>query len=275
MKSSIIAPKSELSLLTQSLEQGLISYLERLADDLHKKYDVPREEVLRGVSMVPENKEPSLKTQQTTQQTTQTEESIEKKLLTKKKNELVEICKSKNLYITGTKKNLVDRILGREKPKNTKKKKNVKSNPTIIDHLVSKLEKIEITKNEHGNYHHSNTNLVFDKETQKVVGKQLNNGEIQPIDAEMIDLCNKYKFSFVLPENLKNQNTIDEPEEKASEEEELEEEELEEEELEEEELEEEELEEEELEEEELEEEVEYEDEEEIEEEEVEYEEVYE
>ena len=116
-----------------------------------------------------------------------------------KRNELIEVCKKKELSVSGTKKDLIKRIL---------KKENQKEN--IVDKLDLSLNSVIIKKNSFGNFVHSPTKFVFDKENKSVVGKEDNHGQILPLTKNDIDICNKYKFKFVVPEDL---NTKDEDEE--------------------------------------------------------------
>ena len=46
-----------------------------------------------------------------------------------------------------------------------------------------------LNKNQHGNYVHHGTNLVFDKETSSVKGKQLLNGTLDDLTESDIQLC--------------------------------------------------------------------------------------
>lgn len=116
-----------------------------------------------------------------------------------KRNELIEVCKKRELSVSGTKKDLIKRIL---------KKENQKEN--IVDKLDLSLNSVIIKKNSFGNYVHSPTKFVFNKENKSVVGKEDDEGQILPLDKNDIDICNKYKFKFVVPEDL---NTKDEDEE--------------------------------------------------------------
>jgi len=159
-----------------------------------------------------------------------------------KKDDLIQICKDKGLSYTGKNKGQLVNLIN-------------KSNTGISKQINKFKPIISIKKNSFGNFVHDDTKFVFDKVNKFVIGKQNQDGTINNnINETDIDLCNKYKFKYVLPENL--DVNVEEVEEEEEEEEEVEEEEVEEEEeeVEEEVEEEEEEEEEEVEEEEVEEE---------------------
>ena len=119
------------------------------------------------------------------------------------------MCKGKGLKVGGTKNDLVSRIQQYEnnKTNNVFKTENEKSSQAkgplsnvVVNKLVEKIPVIEIKKNKFGNYEYKS--LVFDNKTQKVYGKQSIDGTILKLTKEDIDTCNQYKFSYVLPDNL-------------------------------------------------------------------------
>ncbi len=121
------------------------------------------------------------------------------------KNELIEICKNKKLKISGSKNDLISRIISLET-----QNKQPETQQTIIKKLAEKIPKLEIKKNEFGNYEHKETSFVFDSKTQKVYGKQNEDGTISELSSEDINLCNKHKFSYLIPNNLdKKINILD------------------------------------------------------------------
>jgi hypothetical protein len=125
------------------------------------------------------------------------------------KNELSALCKKQNIKCTGNKSELITRLCAGEKKKEdikapVKISKNKTSN--IIKKLSSTIQPISVTKNKFNNHEHAETGLVFDQ-TGKVIGKQNENGEVKQLSYEDIDICNKFKFPFIVPENL---NKLDE-----------------------------------------------------------------
>jgi hypothetical protein len=154
-----------------------------------------------------------------------------------KKPELVSICKEKKLPISGTKNELIDRILNG--PKDNKKPKPFKSDKELKEHkepkepkehkepLGSKISKvikkqtpinskpiykkireqfteekrepIIIKKNIHGNFEHLDTGLIFSI-NKKVIGVQGSDGSIKNLSIK--DIENVYKYHFELEKNI-------------------------------------------------------------------------
>jgi len=155
------------------------------------------------------------------------------------KTELKNLCKEKNLPVSGTKQELIDRLLnGKSNPKTTKSTKTTKttdSKESTKDNIDSKgtkvvkkvkqtitktnLEKpvfknimdkdkivpIVIKRNIHNNFEHLETRLVF-SEQKKVIGVQDISGEIRRLNVE--DLENVYKYHFELCKEAKVQDNI-------------------------------------------------------------------
>ena len=135
-------------------------------------------------------------------------------LLKLDKKELVELCKTKKLKIGGTKKDIVDRILKYDDEElddnKTEKKKIVKNDtPAVVKKLVEKIPPIQIRKNEWNNFEHSETSLVFNNKTQKIYGRQNKDGTISKLTKNDIDLCNKFKFAYTIPDNLNKKEEED------------------------------------------------------------------
>lgn len=122
------------------------------------------------------------------------------------KAELVELCKAKQLKTTGTKAVLVSRLSGEEPvvaPKTvSESKKTSTSKVPVIKKLMSKIETVPIMRNQFGNFMHPESKLVFSKAGENVIGKQNDDGSIDDLTPEDINICNKYKFAFTMPENL-------------------------------------------------------------------------
>ena len=123
--------------------------------------------------------------------------------------ELKAILKSKGLKVGGKKADLIARILNGDDSKPKKKTKVQKNTPKIIKELTENISHIQIRRNSFGNFEHQETRLVFNKETQEVIGKQNDDGTLSDLTKEDIEMCNKYKFKYVLPENLNKQTSLD------------------------------------------------------------------
>lgn len=139
-------------------------------------------------------------------------------LLKLSKSELVELCKSKGLKVSGSKPELVDRILNADENKNNEKitKQLIKTTPTkkvnspSIKKLIDKNKIIDICikRNKYDNYEHEETGFVFNNKTKKVFGRQLPDGSVVELRPEDIDICNKYKLSYYIPDNLDNKSNL-------------------------------------------------------------------
>jgi hypothetical protein len=125
------------------------------------------------------------------------------------KKDLILLCKEKKTKCTGTKEELIGFLnksngvvftkqasISNNQPKisfspDNKKKKIIKQDQKIL----------KLSKNEHGNYMHNETNLIFDKTTQRVIGKQ-NGDKIDKINVDDIEKCKSYNFDYDIPFNL-------------------------------------------------------------------------
>ena len=130
------------------------------------------------------------------------------KILSMNVPELKALCKKKGLKATGKKQELLALLLKGEEsstPVKTESKPTKTKSPvtaTVVKKLSNANSTVAIRRNTHGNHEHPETSFVFDPKTKKVTGKQNENGKVDPLTEEDIDLCNKYKFSYVLPDNL-------------------------------------------------------------------------
>jgi hypothetical protein len=142
------------------------------------------------------------------------------------KPELISLCKAKGLKTTGTKQELIDRLSQQTESKVETKaelvqktltstkvatavgKKEVVSKAPVSKALVANTPQISIRRNQFGNYEHPETSFVFDRQNKKVIGKQNDNGKIEELTSEDIDICNQYKFDYVLPTNLNKKENM-------------------------------------------------------------------
>lgn len=137
----------------------------------------------------------------------------ENSLLQYKKPEIQALCRQRGLKCTGTKEQLIALLLSKDgssaklpaKKEVVSKKaepiKKVSSTP-VAQKLVSSIPTVAIRRNQHGNHEHPETSFVFDKKTKKAIGKQNEDGTIDDLTSEDIDICNQWKFQYVLPDNL-------------------------------------------------------------------------
>jgi hypothetical protein len=141
------------------------------------------------------------------------------------KAQLAGICKKKGLKVSGTNSELMNRIIDSNREgegsssseplktvakKTVAKKAAVKSEPSILKKITQVAPVIQIKRNSFGNYEHTESHLVFDKEDRVVIGRQMSDGIVIDIDDNDIEICKKYKFDYRLPENLdKNKKNAD------------------------------------------------------------------
>lgn len=145
------------------------------------------------------------------------------------KIELIALCKKHSKKCTGKKEELIDRLLDKnsevkaekivkidkpikaEKKVNVKSKKEDKDNSVVLQKIKDNIPTTAIRKNGFGNLEHPETNLVFNKVTQRVIGKQEKDGTVSDLTDEDIEKCKQFKFNYDLPKNL---DTEQEEEEK-------------------------------------------------------------
>ena len=138
--------------------------------------------------------------------------------------ELHAACKEKGLKVTGTKGVLINRLLGREETtsKTTPTKRSTKKStatpkpkksaqpkaPTVLKKITEHIETKNVRRNQHGNYEDFQTHFVFDSVTQKVIGRQHDDGSIIPLTEEDINLCNKFRYTYEIPENIDHDKEV-------------------------------------------------------------------
>ena len=144
---------------------------------------------------------------------------VDHSLLSKcSKAELVELCKAKGVRYSGTKVVLIEALTGQKlasppkkatpKSKKETKKEKVVATP-VAKKLTAKIPIVPIRRNQFGNFEHPETSFVFNNKTQKVVGKQNDDGSVEPLTKTDIDICHKFKFMYELPENLDQKMGLD------------------------------------------------------------------
>jgi len=137
-----------------------------------------------------------------------------------KKADLQALCRQKALKCTGTKEQLIGYLLGKDSATTSVKTPPKKEAPVkkvieeksistpVAKKLTSSIPAVAIRRNQHGNHEHPDTSLVFDKKTKKAIGKQNEDGTIDDLTPEDIDICNQWKFQYVLPSNLDKKTAL-------------------------------------------------------------------
>lgn len=106
--------------------------------------------------------------------------------------------------------------------KTTKTAKNANSeqkDKEVVNRLVSHEKEVKktepalsLSRNKFGNFEMVDTGFVFDPKTRQVVGTQNDNGNIDDLTKEDIELCKEYNFKFLIPEKLKSKITASDSE---------------------------------------------------------------
>lgn len=195
----------------------------------------------KGVSESKTVKTPKTESKQETKVETRVESKSETKsepqgdttesLMQLTKQELQERCKKAGVRSSGTKNELVKYLLEKKPKPQTKipdfikktvvEEKKSEPKPTIIKKISASQPVFNIRRNKFNNYEDVNTGFVFNNLSKKVIGKQNPDGTVSDLTKEDINICNKYKFQYVLPTNLdKNTKTEDVKVEELDEEEE-------------------------------------------------------
>lgn len=135
------------------------------------------------------------------------------KLLKHTKNELIALCKKAGVRCTGTKVQLVEYLTdGAKTPiKKTPVKNEIVKND-VVKKLTLNIPVVPVRRNDHGNYEHPESSLVFNHKTQEVIGTQNSDGSISELTEDDIENCKKFKFNYILPSNLDKTSTLDDVE---------------------------------------------------------------
>ena len=195
----------------QSFNNVFVNYIEQIS----LKYNISYDELLHlwNGNVEKDNNLDNIKkdkNEEDGEDVKKEEDNIDtEKILKASKAELVAMCKKQGKKCSGTKNELISRLVSKPVVKKTKKKKKELKTPPVIKKINASIPAIQIRKNKFGNYEHVDTGLIFNKHTKKVIGKQHSDGQIVELSYSDIDLCNKYKFSYNLPENLNKKSTLD------------------------------------------------------------------
>lgn len=208
--------------LSQTLTKNIETVVEKVVNSfictVAEKYSIDEKELLLLWSDVSENKKVAVikPKKQPSVSDVDTEDISAERLLKCNKAELTALCKANSKKCTGTKEALISRLLGTEevkaappaKEKNSKASRKAASTD-IVKKLTANIPAIPIRRNTHGNLEHPATQLVFDKKTELVVGRQQDDGTVAELTDEDIETCKQYKFRYGTPENLDKKEDLD------------------------------------------------------------------
>jgi hypothetical protein len=140
----------------------------------------------------------------------------ESNLATLSKSELAILCKKRNLKVSGKKEELLARLTGVEESKASASKASASkasvskasvskastskastskaSTSKVIEEVKKTASFISIKKNKFGNYEHFDTGLVFNRDTSVVYGRQTEDGPVERLTQEDLEICKQHKF---------------------------------------------------------------------------------
>ena len=209
---------THLSIITQCIEARVHAYTAALAD----RYGFDAKDAWTVWTGSPATSTPTAPPPTTGSNAT-LEPVNPAELLRSSKAALVAMCRMRGLKRSGTKAVLIGRLLGNAegdtkgttgqttegKKRTARKPKGPAPVPPVVKKVTSGIPVIKIAKNEHGNYEHAPSRIVFDAVTKRAIGTQGDDGEIVPLTDDDIDQCNAYKFKYDLPENLDHNTELD------------------------------------------------------------------
>lgn len=190
------------------------SIMREFCDTLARKFNLNANEVFSvwsGTSSTPASSPASPKITASTSSDPDTEITREK-IMASNKDMLAAMCKKKGLKMSGKKEELVQRLVDSlandQKTDKKPEPKKKESTAPIIKSINERTAELAIRKNKFGNFEHSQTSLVFN--TDKLVyGRQMEDGKVNDLTADDIELCKKYKFPYKIPENLNTAKNMD------------------------------------------------------------------
>ena len=205
--------------LSQTVTKAVDGVIHVFIQQLANKYDFDPSELLaewEGNSSASKTKKKSSTKKSSITDIPSVDDIDPNELLKYKKPELQALCRQRGLKCTGTKAQLVGYLLGKE-PTSAKKsapkkkvtpKKKAASTP-VAKKLTSRVPTVAIRRNQFGNHEHPETSFVFDKKTEKVIGKQNDDGSIADLTSADLETCKQMKFQYVLPDNLDKKSKLD------------------------------------------------------------------
>ena len=190
--------------LNQTVTKALNEAINNFIKQISIKYDLNSDDLLSEWNGGSSPTKAKTKPKTISSDKTESNNMDETTLSQYKKSELQDLCRQKALKCTGTKEQLIGFLLGKNEASSVKKTEDTKKivTPPVVKKLTSSIPTVAIRRNQHGNHEHPDTSFVFDKKTKKAIGKQNEDGTIDDLTLEDIDICNQWKFQYVLPENL-------------------------------------------------------------------------
>jgi hypothetical protein len=199
-----------------SLSQQLVKQFENTLDvyinNIAEKYSLDKNELEQLWNGNETKMKSKTKPAKTTIQVDMDDLSPER-LLKCTKVELSALCKSHGKKCTGKKEELIARLQDKEAPEPAKTKAPVKTKAVgkaarateshdVIKKLTSNILAVPVRTNTYGNLVHPETQLVFNKSTKKVCGRQEDDGTVSELNDDDVENCKRFKFPYDIPGNL-------------------------------------------------------------------------
>lgn len=226
-----------------SLSQDINNYIDATVQKYIKlistKHNLNYDELLREWSTRPTSSPTQIVSQTQTRPKTppkkvvtgvvESKSDTTESLINLTKQELQERCKKAGVRSSGTKNDLIKYLTEnksqtkinsistkpppfvqqiQQEEKRMEEQKKAVVNP-IVKKISATIPLINIRRNKFNNFEDINTGFVFDNLSKKVIGKQSANGTVLELTKEDINICNKYKFQFVLPSNLDKNTKVE------------------------------------------------------------------
>ncbi|MDC0230933.1 SAP domain-containing protein [Aureispira] len=199
--------------LISTMSDAINNSIDLFVQQIMNKYSIPSGEKTNILSLWKGSKS-----------SPQSEEKLSSEIILKSSvSGLKALCRKYSLKVTGKKEILIQRLVdfmnngcesvsgSGSKSKSGSKKKSSKKNveSKIQTAIKEKIPVIQIRRNQFGNYEHKETGFVFSKIDKNVIGKQNDSGVLDELTEDDIELCNKYKFKYVIPSNLNKKSIKD------------------------------------------------------------------
>jgi len=89
-------------------------------------------------------------------------------------------------------------------PVKGKKEEVILSKQELKEQIEKRTQEVEVRRNKYGNWEHYGSGIVLDKQTRKAYGRQLDDGNVAPLNEEDIEVCKCVGFKYILPDNIKS-----------------------------------------------------------------------
>ena len=199
--------------LFQSIQTSVEEFIQEYNNEISEKFNLDKDELSNILSNISSS---STSLPSVVSSPKKTDKSLDMSYLQScNVAELKALCKERGLKCGGKKSEILSRLVEFSKndgvdttqdktPKTCQKQ--IKPQDTLKKEVIKKLQssissQVPVRRNAFGNYQHSQSNLIFNNQ-KKVYAVQNEDGSIDPLNEESIEICRKFNFPFVMPDNL-------------------------------------------------------------------------